>query len=93
MRVSSRDPPAIARPVAASALPIDVEAVRSHFLFPATGRIVTNNAASTQPPRELIALYDELAPVYDNVHRGQSTASQQHDGRVRGAPTTPSRSF
>ena len=60
-----------------SALPIDVEAVRSHFLFPATGRLVTNNAASTQPPRELIALYDELAPVYDNVHRGQSTASQQ----------------
>ncbi|HKW03399.1 MAG TPA: aminotransferase class V-fold PLP-dependent enzyme [Vicinamibacterales bacterium] len=54
---------------------IDVEAVRSHFLFPATGRIVTNNAASTQPPRELVDLFDELAPGYENVHRGQSTAS------------------
>jgi cysteine desulfurase/selenocysteine lyase len=32
----------------------DIEAVREHFLFPATGRMVTNNAASTQPPRELI---------------------------------------
>jgi len=59
-----------------STSPIDVEAVRSHFLFPATGRIVTNNAASTQPPREIIALYEQLAPVYDNVHRGQSTASR-----------------
>jgi cysteine desulfurase / selenocysteine lyase len=57
-------------------LPIDVEAVRSHFLFPGTDRIVTNNAASTQPPRELLALYDSFAPVYENVHRGQSTASQ-----------------
>ena len=44
--------------------------------FPGTARIVTNNAASTQPPRELLALYDSLAPVYENVHRGQSTASQ-----------------
>jgi len=56
--------------------PIDVEAVRSHFLFPATGRLVTNNAASTQPPREVLALYEHLAPIYDNVHRGQSTASR-----------------
>jgi cysteine desulfurase / selenocysteine lyase len=61
--------------MAASAL--DVEAVRRHFFFPAAGRIVTNNAASTQPPRELVALFDALAPIYDNVHRGQSTASQE----------------
>lgn len=54
----------------------DVEAVRAHFLFPATGRIVTNNAASTQPPRELLALHGELALRYENVHRGQSDASQ-----------------
>jgi cysteine desulfurase/selenocysteine lyase len=74
--------------VAASALPIDVEAVRSHFLFPATGRVVTNNAASTQPPRELIALFDELAPVYDNVHRGQSTASQRMTAAFEGAYDT-----
>ena len=36
---------------------LDVQAVRRHFMFPELGRIVTNNAASTQPPRELLALY------------------------------------
>jgi hypothetical protein len=40
------------------------------------GRVVTNNAASTQPPRELLELYQSLAPWYENVHRGQSAASQ-----------------
>jgi cysteine desulfurase / selenocysteine lyase len=57
--------------------PLDVQAIRSHFTFPELGRIVTNNAASTQPPRELVALYRSLAPGYENVHRGQSSASQQ----------------
>src|SRR5436190_4853054 len=57
--------------------PLDVRAVRRHFLFPQTGRIVTNNAASTQPPRELLELYRSLAPGYENVHRGQSSASQE----------------
>jgi cysteine desulfurase/selenocysteine lyase len=33
--------------------PVDVRAIRRHFTFPQLGRIVTNNAASTQPPREL----------------------------------------
>jgi cysteine desulfurase / selenocysteine lyase len=56
---------------------IDVQAVRRHFTFPGHGRIATNNAASTQPPRELLALYQSLAPEYENVHRGQSTASQR----------------
>jgi cysteine desulfurase/selenocysteine lyase len=56
---------------------VDVRAIRRHFTFPQLGRIVTNNAASTQPPRELLALYQSLAPEYENVHRGQSTASQQ----------------
>ena len=56
--------------------PWNLEAIRSHFLFPAHGRVVTNNAASTQPPRALLALYQALAPAYDNVHRGQSDASQ-----------------
>jgi hypothetical protein len=37
--------------------PLDVRAIRDHFAFPGLGRIVTNNAASTQPPRELVALY------------------------------------
>ena len=50
--------------------PVDVHAVRGHFAFPRLGRIVTNNAASTQPPSELLALYQSLAPGYENVHRG-----------------------
>ncbi len=54
---------------------IDVRAVRRHFLFPGRGRIALNNAASTQPPRELLALYASLGPDYENVHRGQSSAS------------------
>ena len=39
---------------------LDIDAIREHFAFPDAGRIVTNNAASTQPPRELLALYREL---------------------------------
>ena len=31
---------------------LNVEAIRRHFVFPKNGRIVTNNAASTQPPKE-----------------------------------------
>jgi cysteine desulfurase / selenocysteine lyase len=56
---------------------LDVRAVRRHFAFGDLGRVVTNNAASTQPPRELLALYESLAPGYENVHRGQSSASQE----------------
>src|SRR3954453_18252128 len=55
----------------------DVTRIRQHFDFPATGRVVTNNAASTQPPRELLELHRSLTPSYENVHRGQSTASQR----------------
>ena len=55
---------------------LDVARVRSHFDFPATGRVVTNNAATTQPPRELTQLLAHLAPSYEGVHRGQSMASQ-----------------
>jgi cysteine desulfurase/selenocysteine lyase len=59
-----------------AAAPLDVQAIREHFAFSRLGRIVTNNAASTQPPDELLALYPSLAPGYENVHRGQSAASQ-----------------
>jgi len=62
---------------ASPACPIEVERVRRHFLFPESRRVVTNNAASTQPPRELLDLFRSLAPDYENVHRGQSMASQQ----------------
>jgi cysteine desulfurase / selenocysteine lyase len=55
----------------------DVATVRAHFDFPGLGRIVTNNAASTQPPRELVELHGALTAGYENVHRGQSSASQE----------------
>ncbi|GAA1965093.1 aminotransferase class V-fold PLP-dependent enzyme [Microbacterium deminutum] len=54
---------------------LDVERVRASFDFVGRGRIATNNAASTQLPRELLQLYAELVPQYENVHRGQSDAS------------------
>jgi hypothetical protein len=62
----------------------DVDRMRSHFDFPATGRVVTNNAATTQTPRELVDLYRRLSPWYESVHRGQSAASQQMTAPVRG---------
>jgi cysteine desulfurase/selenocysteine lyase len=55
---------------------LDVARIRSHFGFPETGRVETNNAATTQPPRELTQLFARLGPMYESVHRGQSTASQ-----------------
>ncbi|MBO3748758.1 aminotransferase class V-fold PLP-dependent enzyme [Streptosporangiaceae bacterium NEAU-GS5] len=55
----------------------DVRSVRAHFDFPELGRLVLNNAASTQPPRELPALYASLAGAYENVHRGQSSAARE----------------
>ncbi|HXJ27433.1 MAG TPA: hypothetical protein VNH17_17090, partial [Streptosporangiaceae bacterium] len=60
---------------------LDIQAVRRHFRFPAAGRVVTNNAASTQPPDDLLALYAELSAGYENVHRGQSAASRQMTDR------------
>ena len=60
-----------------TASPLDSAAIRRHFSFPRLGRIATNNAASTQPPRELLDLYQSLAPRYENVHRGQSRASRE----------------
>ncbi len=68
--------------------PVDVRAIRRHFAFPKTGRIVTNNAASTQPATELVRLYQSLAPGYENVHRGQSAASQQMTARFEDAYDT-----
>src|SRR6476620_1046373 len=56
---------------------LDVHRGREQFDRASSGRIVTNNAASTQPPRQLLDLYRSLIPFYENVHRGQSTASQR----------------
>ena len=69
----------------------DVWAVREHFSFPRLGRVVTNNAASTQPPRELVELYGSLAPWYENVHRGQSSASRETTARFEEAYETIAR--
>jgi cysteine desulfurase / selenocysteine lyase len=66
---------------AVSAEPVDVGAIRQHFAFPALGRVVTNNAASTQPPVELLELYASLGAGYENVHRGQSAASRAMTAR------------
>ncbi len=63
----------------------DIEAVRRQFIFPGTGRLVTNNAASTQPPRALLALTERLAADYENVHRGQSGASRRTTARFEAA--------
>jgi cysteine desulfurase/selenocysteine lyase len=63
----------------------DVQAIRRHFVFPQAGRVITNNAASTQPPRELLTLHHALAYDYDNVHRGQSDASQRTTARFEAA--------
>src|SRR3954451_3906209 len=56
---------------------LDITRIRRHFEFPATGRVVTNNAASTQPPRELLELYRSLTRWSEKGHRGHSTASQR----------------
>ncbi len=55
---------------------LDVSSIREHFDFVRAGRVVTNNAATTQPPRELLELYRQLTTTYENVHRGQSAASR-----------------
>ena len=57
-------------------------------MFHGAGRVATNNAASTQPPRELLDLYRQLGPGYENVHRGQSTASAQMTALFEDAYTT-----
>jgi cysteine desulfurase / selenocysteine lyase len=66
----------------------DVDAVRGHFAFPGRGRVATNNAASTQPPRELLELYASLGPGYENVHRGQSAASRAMTARFEASYDT-----
>ncbi|HEY7144880.1 MAG TPA: aminotransferase class V-fold PLP-dependent enzyme [Streptosporangiaceae bacterium] len=74
-----------------NAVPLDVRAIRRHFVFPELGRVVTNNAASTQPPGELLELYRSLGPGYENVHRGQSGASQAMTARFEEAYDTIAR--
>lgn len=62
--------------------------IREQFDFARSGRVVTNNAASTQPPRQLLDLYRSLIPSYENVHRGQSDASRYTTDRFESAYDT-----
>ncbi len=66
----------------------DIERIRDQFDFVRSGRVVTNNAASTQPPRPLLDLYRSLIPFYENVHRGQSNASGWTTDRFEAAYDT-----
>lgn len=54
---------------------LDVSSIRKLFPAVRSGRIVTNNAASTQLPEPLLDLARRLSVTYENVHRGQSAAS------------------
>lgn len=53
----------------------ELELIRSQFAFGLRERVVTNNAASTQPPLAVWELLQDLSESYENVHRGQSDAS------------------
>lgn len=54
---------------------IETEKIRKYFPAIKSGRIVSNNAASTQIPVQLLDLLKKLTVEYDNVHRGQSRSS------------------
>jgi cysteine desulfurase/selenocysteine lyase len=54
---------------------IETQKIRKYFPAIKAGRTVSNNAASTQLPIQLLNLLDDLSVQYDNVHRGQSKSS------------------
>jgi len=54
---------------------INTKRIRKFFPAIKAGRIVSNNAASTQCPAQLVDLLKKLIVQYDNVHRGQSQSS------------------
>jgi len=54
---------------------IETQKIRKFFPAIKSGRTVSNNAASTQVPIQLLDLLKKLIVQYDNVHRGQSQAS------------------
>lgn len=56
---------------------MNIEQIRNNFSAIRSGRIVTNNAASSQLPDSVLNLYNEIAPFYDNVHRSQSSSSKK----------------
>jgi len=54
---------------------INTRKVRKFFPAIKSGRILSNNAASTQAPVQLLDLLSKIMVQYDNVHRGQSKSS------------------
>lgn len=54
---------------------IKTQKIRKFFPAINSGRTISNNAASTQVPTQLLNLLKKLIVQYDNVHRGQSQAS------------------
>lgn len=64
---------------------LDVEGIRRHFPAIQSGRIATNNAATTQIPDKLLGLQKEIALTYENVHRGHSSASIKTTGLFENA--------
>jgi len=54
---------------------IETQKIKSFFPAISSGRIISNNAASTQIPVQLLDLLKDLNLQYENVHRGQSHAS------------------
>ena len=54
---------------------IKTKKIRKFFPAIKSGRTISNNAASTQIPIQLLNLLNKLVIQYDNVHRGQSYAS------------------
>ncbi|MFH0853131.1 MAG: aminotransferase class V-fold PLP-dependent enzyme [bacterium] len=54
---------------------IETKKIRKFFSAIKAGRVVSNNAASSQVPTQLLELLKKLIIQYDNVHRGQSRSS------------------
>jgi len=54
---------------------IETRKIRKFFPAIKSGRTISNSAASTQVPVQLLDLLKKLIVQYDNVHRGQSEAS------------------
>lgn len=67
---------------------LNVKEIRKCFPAISSGRIISNNGASTQVPQKLIDSYKKLIPIYDNVHRGQSDSSLQTTALFEGAYET-----
>lgn len=67
---------------------IETQKIRKFFPAIKSGRTVSNNAASTQVPTQLLDLLKELIVQYDNVHRGQSQASMLTTGKFEASYDT-----